>query len=125
MSPIMSYQVSQARLPTPATTDPIHSAFPIASLPPPFRGYAQQGAIAVGVAVEMVAVPLIVAAGATIGRQRILRLKPDFQQLPVLFAGVVAPPGSAKSPALSTALRPLKYLQHLAVQRYRQAQQQA
>jgi hypothetical protein len=89
------------------------------------RAYAEEGAIAVGVQVEMVAVPLIVAAGAAIGRHRILRLKPGFEQLPVLFAGVVAPPGSAKSPALSTALRPLKYLQHCAVQQYRQALQQA
>ena len=102
---------------------PNPTTFPIACLPGLLRRYAEEGARAVGVPVEMVALPLLVGAGATIGRHRSLVLKPGFQQIPVLFAAVVAPPGSAKSPAQSAALRPVRHLQHLAVEKYRRALQ--
>ena len=125
MSPILSYQITPVRVPASATTGPIRSAFPITSLPQPFRGYAEEAAIAVGVPVEMVAVPLIVSYGAAMGRTWTIRLKSGFHQLPVLFAGVVAPPGSAKSPAQAEALRPLRNLQHFLVEAYQQALQLA
>jgi hypothetical protein len=125
MSPIVAFQVAPVRHPTPAAAGPMRSAFPITALAPPFRGYAEEGAIAVGVPVEMVAVPLIVAFGAAMGHHLVLRLKSGFHQLPVLFAGVVAPPGSAKSPAQAEALRPLRNLQHFMVQAHQDALQQA
>jgi hypothetical protein len=99
-------------------TGPRPRQFPIECLPTVLRHYVDEGAAAVGVPVEMIALPLLVAAGATIGRYRALRLKPGFQVLPVLFAAVVAPPGCAKSPAQTAALRPIRNLQHAAMQAY-------
>jgi hypothetical protein len=95
------------------------SAFPCHYLPGAARQYVEEAAASLGAPVAMVALPLLVAAGATIGRHRSFRLKPGFEQLPVLFGGVVAPPGSGKSPALSAALAPLRHLQHQATETYR------
>jgi hypothetical protein len=72
----------------------------------------------------MIALPLLAAAGATMGRHRQLQLKPGFKVLPVLFGAVVAPPGSAKTPALDAALKPIHTLQndaYAAYQRHKQA----
>jgi hypothetical protein len=102
---------------TPSSTE----EFPLGALPEPFRRYADERAQEIGVPPEMVAVPLMVAAGAAIGRGRALCLKPGFVQYPVLFAAVVAPPGCAKSPALNAALYPTLELQKSAFDRHRLA----
>jgi hypothetical protein len=107
--------------PGPWTCD---SAFPVDCLPDLVRTFAREGAEAIGVPPEMIAVPLLVAAGAVLGRNWIVRVKQGYEQLPTLFAGVVAPPGSAKSPALQIALGPLYRLQAAAAERFQQEREQ-
>lgn len=100
---------------------PVVPVFPIDILPEPVRSYVETYAAALGVPPELVAVPLLVFAGATIGNRVRIRLKPGFEQRPILYAAVVAPPGSAKSPALDAARNPLDNLQAAALNAFKEA----
>jgi len=94
--------------PEPALATP----FPENIFPTAIDDYIQSGARSIGVPVEMIAVPLLVAAGSTIGNAVEIVLKRGFKQLPTLWAGIVAPPGTAKSPSFQAAQWPLHRLQH-------------
>jgi len=91
---------------------------PISSLPAGFLQYVVAGAQAIGVPPEMIALPLMQMAGALVGNRVRIQMKPNFVQYPVLWVALVAEPGSAKSPALDHARRPLDTLQREADERY-------
>ena len=85
---------------------------------------------------DFVAVGVLVAAAAVIGRQIAIRPKrqDDWTVVPNLWGLAVGPPGSMKSPALAEALRPLRrlitdaqarYEEHRLAQRIRVAEQKA
>jgi putative DNA primase/helicase len=69
---------------------------------------------------EFVAVGVLVAAAAVIGRQLAIRPKrqDDWAVVPNLWGLAVGAPGSLKSPALAEALRPLRRLITDAQARY-------
>jgi putative DNA primase/helicase len=98
--------------------------FPIDVLPEAARRYISEAATALGVPPDMVAVPLLTFAGATIGNSLCIELKPGYWQRPILYTAVVAVPGSAKSPALDAARFPLDVLQREAIEAYKQALQE-
>ncbi len=85
--------------------------FPIESLPSVVRRYCEEAAAAIGVPVEMIACPLLVYAGATVGNQQRIQLKAGFDQYPLLWVTTVAPPGTAKTPADDAARMPINELQ--------------
>jgi hypothetical protein len=89
--------------------------FPIHALPPAIRDYVEASARSINVPVEMVAVPIIAVAGALMGNRYHLALKTDYCAYPSLWAAIVAPPGSGKTPALNAASRPLKMMQRMAM----------
>ncbi|MBI4498112.1 MAG: DUF3987 domain-containing protein [Chloroflexi bacterium] len=93
--------------------------FPVHVLPPAPRKLVEAGSRALGAPPDMIAVPLLVFAGAAIGNTAALELKPGYVQRPTLYAGVVAPPGATKSPALDLARYPLDVLQQEALEQYR------
>jgi putative DNA primase/helicase len=85
---------------------------------------------------DFVAVGVMVAAAAVIGRQVAIRPKrqDDWAVVPTLWGLAVGAPGSMKSPALAEALRPLRRLvtdaqardeEHRLAQRMRVAEQKA
>src|SRR5258708_39584537 len=85
---------------------------------------------------DFVAVGVMVAAAAVIGRQIAIRPKrqDDWAVVPTLWGLAVGAPGSLKSPALAEALRPLRRLitdaqardeEHQLAQRMRVAEQKA
>ncbi len=85
---------------------------------------------------DFVAVGVMVAAAAVIGRQIAIRPKrqDDWAVVPTLWGLAVGPPGSMKSPALAEALRPLRrlitdaqarYEEHRLAQHVRVAEQKA
>jgi Protein of unknown function (DUF3987) len=85
---------------------------------------------------DFVAVGVLVAAAAVIGRKVALRPKrqDDWAVVPNLWEVAVGPPGIMKSPALAEALRPLQrlvsdahaqYEEQMAVHHFRLAEQQA
>ncbi len=57
-------------------------SFPSHILPPTIRTYVERSAQCIGVPVEMVAMPLLVLAGATIGNRLFIVLKQGFHQYP-------------------------------------------
>ena len=85
---------------------------------------------------DFVAVGVLVAAAAVIGRKIAIRTKrqDDWAVVPNLWGLAVGPPGIMKSPALAEALRPLRrlvtdaharYEEHLLAQHFRLAEQKA
>jgi hypothetical protein len=96
-------------------------AFPIEVLPGAAGRLVEEGAAALRVAPDLIAVPLLVSAGAAIGRTRQITLKPGYKQRPNLYGGVVADPGEGKSPARELAMHPLDVLQKEAAERWKQA----
>jgi len=101
-----------ARAPAPAPM------FPGGVFPEAIETYVTAGARSIGVPVEMIAVPLLVAAGSTIGNGAEVVLKRGYKQFPTLWAGIVAPPGTAKSPSFQVAQWPLHQLQHDAHEKF-------
>ena len=96
-------------LPDPMPMAPIPKApkFPLDVLPKGVGDFCADQARALGVAVEMVAVPVLVVLAGAIGRGARLRLREDFNVRACLWGMVVAPPGGTKTPALKAATRPL------------------
>ena len=96
-------------LPDPMPMAPIPKApkFPLDVLPKGVGDFCADQARALGVAVEMVAVPVLVVLAGAIGRGARLRLREDFNVRACLWGMVIAPPGGTKTPALKAATRPL------------------
>ncbi len=76
------------------------------------------------VALELVAVPALVALSAVVGRQRRIypKAEDDWLVVPNLWGGIVARPGQMKSPALAETLQPVRRLVTEAQQRQRAAE---
>ena len=102
-SPVVFPRGGAAPIPVPA--------FPLDVLPGPMRKLTEEGAATLGVPPDLIAVPQLTFAGATIGNTCRIQLKPGFEQYPTLYAGTIAPPGATKSPALDLARYPLDVLQ--------------
>jgi hypothetical protein len=94
--------------------------FPLHVLPQPFRQYVVEVAAGMDCPPDLVAVPLLAVAGATWGNRVALRLTGQWAERAIVWAAVVADPGSAKSPAMEAALHPLQVLQRTAYARWRE-----
>jgi len=81
--------------------------FPIDALPAPYRNIVIESASAIGCDHSMVALPVITSAAAAIGNSRVIEGKRGWLEPSVIWSGIVAPSGSAKSPALKEGVRPL------------------
>jgi hypothetical protein len=95
--------------------------FPVDVFPLALSRYVLEGANALGVPADMVAVPLLGFAAGTVGNTRVLRVKPGWITRAILWLAVVGDPGSGKSPALDHARGPVDALQNLAWDRYQGA----
>ena len=100
------------------TVVPPASTYPLSMLPSTFLAYVREASVAIGVDPAMVAIPLLMNAAATIGNRASLELKPGYILFPTLWGVVVAPPGSAKTPAQMAASQPMVTLQREAKQLY-------
>jgi hypothetical protein len=95
-------------------------AFPVDVLPLAVRAYVEDAAASLSAPAEMVAVPMLGFAGSTIGNRLHLILKNSYREFPTLYLAIIAPPGSAKTPALNLAQWPLDALQNEAEKLYRE-----
>jgi hypothetical protein len=93
-------------LPLPLDQVPEAPTFPLNVFPERLKRFAESSAFSMNCPPDYVAVPMLVLAGASIGAARCLEIKPGWSELPGLYAGVVAPPGSVKSNALKLVARP-------------------
>jgi hypothetical protein len=83
------------------------SRFPTHLLPQPLHDYVEQAAMALGCDPAYIAVPLLPVIASAIGNTRRIRLKSTWTEPSVIWAAVVGDSGTAKSPALELALRPV------------------
>lgn len=100
---------------------PSFQSVPLEEFPEPARTYIAAAATALGVDAAMVAVPVLVALAAAIGLSRSVELKSTWQELPILWAAVVAASGSTKSAALDAAFWPLRQAQTAAFEKHKAA----
>ena len=109
--------------PVPLPGLPAVEAFDAALLPTAFRPLATDIARRMQCPPEYVAVPLLVAAGAVIGRRIGIRpkLRDNWQEVPNLWGMIVGRPGILKSPAMTAALAPLRRLDAVASENNRRA----
>lgn len=97
--------------------------FPVEVLPTPLRRFVEEGAPAIGVPPDFLGVPLLVEAGSAIGNSRCLSVKKDWKEGPRMYAAIVSPPGTKKSPALDAAFSPLKKRQAHLVAEFQKAKE--
>jgi len=82
--------------------------FPIDALPVDTRDYLREMVKAFDCPADLVGVPFLAALSAAIGMSAVGEIIDDWTVSATLYTGIVAPPGSAKSPILSKAFAPIK-----------------
>ena len=94
-----------------------HTLPPVASitkdmLPKPLYDYAINTAERLGVPIEFVAVPLVVALGSVIGTKVAIMPKryDNWDIVPNLWGAIIGKPSSKKSPSITEAMKPLDNL---------------
>jgi hypothetical protein len=86
---------------------PAATPFPVDVFPVPLQDYCRELAEATLAPADFVGVSMLVSAGAAIGQSVNIQLRYGWNQAPLLFAVIVAPPGKAKSPVIRAVVRPL------------------
>ena len=86
--------------------------FPTTVFPLALQQFARCAATSLGCPIDLIAVPMLVIAAVAIGASRAIEAKPGWWESPRMYVAVVAPPGSAKSPAESIVSRPVFRLQN-------------
>ncbi|MBI4863744.1 MAG: DUF3987 domain-containing protein, partial [Candidatus Riflebacteria bacterium] len=87
--------------------EPDAAPFPVKVLPSCLQDYGLAESESVICPIDYVALTMIVVAGVAGGASRELEVKPGWTAAGNLFAAIVAPPASAKSPAMNAVLAPL------------------
>lgn len=107
-------------LPAPLPEMPDVPPFPIDLFPARVADYWSAAAESLGYPVDFVAVPALPLLGAAAGRSIAAEVKRTYKEPPLLWCGLVAPPGAAKSPSLAFAQGPLPRLAEHWVREYQQ-----
>jgi hypothetical protein len=107
--------------PIPLATVPHVEPFPVDVLPRQLARFVQDAAAAISCPPDYIAVPMLVLGGSALGAGRALEVKPGYTERACLYAVVIGPPGTAKTPALKLAAAPVYQRQARLMQEYRQA----
>ena len=87
---------------------PAVDPFPEAVLPTPLATFVREAASALACPSDYIGVPLLAICWCGYWSQPgAYEIKPGWQERPCLYAAIVAPPGSAKSPALKLVASPI------------------
>ena len=86
--------------------------FPVDILPQPLASFVSQGAAAIGCDASYVALPLFSMLAGAIGNTHVLKLKNTHHEPSIIWSCIVGYSGTAKSPALDLATRPLRTIQN-------------
>jgi hypothetical protein len=95
-----------------------YSPFPVTVLPAPLRDLVSAGSAAIDCDAAYVALPAIAAAASAIGTLRTIRLRRGWDEPAIVWCAIVGESGTAKSPAIELALRPVRRRQTLAIRAY-------
>lgn len=95
--------------------------FPTDALPRRIRRFVEAGARAIGCDASYLALPALTVLAASIGNTRCIRLKPGWTAKPILWVGIVGESGTAKTPAFSLIMRPIRNRQRKALEEHESA----
>ncbi len=95
--------------------------FPVDLLPEPLRSIAIEGAESIRCDPSLIVLPMLAAVGAAIGNARKLTLKSGWHVSSCLWTMVIAESGTAKTPALQLAKKPLEEIEREANRRFDEA----
>ncbi|MBO6514561.1 MAG: DUF3987 domain-containing protein [Phycisphaerales bacterium] len=98
----------------------IFQKFPVELLPEPVRSYVEQGALAIGCDPSFIALPVLSMLAGAIGNTHRVKLKYTFEQPSIVWSCIIGKSGSAKSPALEYATRPLRRIQQQQMAQHKQ-----
>lgn len=101
-----------------AVTVPAFAPFPGDVLPEPVRGFVAEAAKAIGCDSSYVALPLLSGLASAIGNTHRIALKRRWTEPAIVWTAIVGDSGTAKSPALELALRPIRKRQHEAMKHH-------
>lgn len=93
-------------------------AFPLDIFPPAIVSWIEQGAAVTNTPPDYMATAVVVVAGRTLGTRVKVSILPGWEEQANLYAAIVAPPSSTKSPSIMQVLKPLKELQEEAYMAY-------
>lgn len=94
------------------------SPVPVGELPSALRDHALAHAEAIGCDAALIVLPMLAAVSAAIGNSACIGLDHTWKEPPTLWTCVVAPSGSAKSPAQDAALQPTLDIERDAAAKY-------
>jgi hypothetical protein len=100
---------------------PAVSSFPVDVLPPALAAFVADAAAALACPPGYLGLPILATAGAAIGGSRALQVKAKYTERPCLYAAVIGPPGSAKTPALKLVAHPIYAEQARLIDIYKRA----
>jgi len=100
---------------------PRFDPFPVDAIPEPIRSYIIEGARAIGCDACYLALPVLAGLASAIGNTRRLAIKRSWSEPPILWCAIVGESGTAKSPAMELALRPIRSRQHRAMKEHAEA----
>lgn len=100
---------------------PAFKSFPVNVLPEPIRAYVKDAAKAIGCDASFIALPVLSGLASAIGNSHRISLKRGWSEPAIIWTAIVGESGTAKSPALEFALRPIRKRQHEAMQRHAEA----
>lgn len=91
--------------------------FPLEALPYALAEFVRSISETKGAPADFPGVALLTVAGACIGTTRRLQIKSDWTEFPCIYAGLVAEPGSMKTPSIKPVLAPVRRKQREAARR--------
>jgi hypothetical protein len=103
---------------------PAFKPFPVAVLPEPIRGFVNEAAKAIGCDASYIALPLLSGLASAIGNTHRIQLLRIWSEPAIVWTAIVGESGTAKSPALELALRPIRKRQHDAMKAHAEAMKQ-
>jgi hypothetical protein len=92
--------------------------FPVEALPEPVRGFVVAGAKAIGCDPSYIALPLLSELAAAIGNSRRICLKRTWYEPSIVWTAIVGESGTAKSPAVELATRPVYAIHRRAMSEF-------
>ena len=98
--------------------------FPMDALPEVVQCYVEEASDALGCDPAFVAVPLLAVLAAAIGDSCVIELKATWQEPPILWAAIIAPSASQKTPAMKMAIDPLAPINREGFQNHEAAMQE-
>lgn len=113
---VLSFPGSDQTAPPPASLR--LPEFPFEILPSPLQNLVLEGAATIGVPTDLIAMPLLGFAAATVGNTLQLTIKRGMTARLNFWMGMIGEPGSGKSPALELARQALDPLQQGAWHTY-------